>query len=451
MVSDDSHRGWLAPAKFTSAASSGASHGGERAMDREHPRAPAIHNVSMATPLPRLRTNLDFMPSPVPDRPGLLIRDPFHYSDTTLIVPPVLVECLQFFDGEQTELDLREALVRLTGDLSSGDIERQLRNTLSEAGFFEDETYERLRDRQHTVFAQAEWRAPAHAGSAYPIEPGELKATLAAYLASAGPSAARSDLLGIAAPHVSPDGGAHCYGAAYNALSPAYKDRVFVILGTSHYGEADRFGLTRKSFVTPLGAATTAKDLVDELAASGGPAVKLEDYSHAVEHSIEFQIVFLQHVYGPDIRVLPILCGPFSRSGRGKTMPDEDEQTGRFLSALGGLASREGQKLFWVLGIDMAHMGRRYGDPLSMRADSGPMVEVAARDRERIARIEAGDAAGLWTANQGHQDALKWCGTTPLYTFMKAVPGARADLLRYEQWNIDDHSVVSFGALAFHR
>jgi AmmeMemoRadiSam system protein B len=391
--------------------------------------------------------NLDFMPSPAPDRPGLLIRDPYHYSDTTLIIPPVLVECLQYFDGEQTELDLRAALVRLTGDLSTGDLERHLCNTLTEAGFCEDETYERLRDRQHKAFAQAEWRAPAHAGSAYPVEPGELKATLANYLDGAGGSAARSDLVGIAAPHVSPDGGARCYAAAYNALSPAYRDRVFVILGTSHYGEADSFGLTRKSFVTPLGAASTAKDLVDELASSGGPAVKLEDYSHAIEHSIEFQIVFLQHVYGPDIRILPILCGPFSR---GSAMPDDDERIGRFLSALGGLASREGQKLFWVLGIDMAHMGRRYGDPVSMRADSGPMVEVAEQDRERIARIEAGDAAGFWTATRGHQDALKWCGTTPLYTFLKAVPGARADLLRYEQWNIDDHSVVSFGALAFH-
>ena len=40
--------------------------------------------------LPRLRTNLDLFPSPVEDRPGLVIRDPFHFSDATLIIPPVL-------------------------------------------------------------------------------------------------------------------------------------------------------------------------------------------------------------------------------------------------------------------------------------------------------------------------------------------------------------------------
>ena len=35
----------------------------------------------MARLLPPLRQNLDLMPSPVRDRPGLLIRDPFRYAD----------------------------------------------------------------------------------------------------------------------------------------------------------------------------------------------------------------------------------------------------------------------------------------------------------------------------------------------------------------------------------
>jgi hypothetical protein len=49
------------------------------------------------------------VPSPVPDRPGLFIRDPYRYSDAVLIVPPPLIECLRCFDGRQTDLDLRAA------------------------------------------------------------------------------------------------------------------------------------------------------------------------------------------------------------------------------------------------------------------------------------------------------------------------------------------------------
>jgi MEMO1 family protein len=43
------------------------------------------------------------------------------------------------------------------------------------------------------------------------------------------------------------------------------------------------------------------------------------------------------------------------------------------------------------------------------------------------------------------------CGSAPLYTFLKAVPGARGKLLRYEQWNIDEQSVVSFAGMSFSR
>ena len=76
-------------------------------------------NVSVV--LPRLRYNLDFLPSPDPDRPGLFIRDPYHYSDSTLLVPPPLVQALEYFDGMQSTLDLRAELVRITGDIQSGD------------------------------------------------------------------------------------------------------------------------------------------------------------------------------------------------------------------------------------------------------------------------------------------------------------------------------------------
>jgi len=56
--------------------------------------------------------NLDFMPSPSPEHPGLFIRDPYRFSDAMLVIPPPLVECLRCYDGSQTDLDLRAVLVR---------------------------------------------------------------------------------------------------------------------------------------------------------------------------------------------------------------------------------------------------------------------------------------------------------------------------------------------------
>jgi AmmeMemoRadiSam system protein B len=400
--------------------------------------------------LPRLRMTLDFLPSPLEDKPGLVIRDPLHFSDATLIVPPALIECLEFFDGEHSALDLRAHLVRITGDLQAGDIENNLLNALSDAGFLEDENFARRRAETERAFAEAPLREPAHAGTGYPGEPVELHSTLADYLKDGGTNQAPPGrLLAVAAPHVSPFGGVEAYRAAYSALTPGDADRTFVILGTSHYGHPERLGLTRKPFVTPYGEAITDTRLVDELERSLGPAA-LEDYCHAIEHSIEFQVVFLQHLFGPRIRILPVLCGSYLRSIYEGGLPEDDENVRRILGTLGEIAAREDGKLLWVLGVDMAHMGQRYGDRMTAIAGRDEMAEVEQRDRVRIQRMESGDARGFWDLVQQNQDDLKWCGSAPIYTFLKAVPQARGELLGYHQWNIDEASVVSFAGMRFH-
>jgi AmmeMemoRadiSam system protein B len=399
--------------------------------------------------LPRLRSNLDFLPSPFPEKPGLVIRDPFHYSDATLIIPPALVACLEFFDGARTELDLRECLVRVTGDLDVGELVHHLIDALSGAGFLEDEFFARRKEQAERAFADAPVREPSHAVTGYPGERATLDETLRGYLDGAKPQLSER-VLAIAAPHVSPFGGVESYRAAYSALSPGDAERTFVILGTSHYGAPDRIGLTRKPFVTPFGETVTDTALVDELSRAAGGAATMEDYCHAVEHSIEFQVIFLQHLFGPRIRIVPVLCGSYARSLYRGGLPEQDPHVERIFGAFGELAAREGERLLWVLGVDMAHMGRRYGDETVAIAGQDEMEEVARRDRARIERMEAGDAGGFWELVQENHDDLKWCGSAPIYTFLKALPGLRGRLMHYQQWNIDEQSVVSFAGIKFH-
>jgi AmmeMemoRadiSam system protein B len=403
----------------------------------------------MSRRLAALRHSLDVMPSPVAERPGLLLRDPFGYAEEVVIIPPPVVPYLRYFDGRHDEGDLAAALFRATGELEASRLARHLAGTLEDHGFLEDAELERRREARHRSFAEAPRREPSHAGQAYPKDRVELSALLDDWLRPAGdePPAPRG-VFALAAPHVSPEGGHRCYASAYRALPEDAAGRTVVVLGTSHYGAPGRFGLTRKAYATPFGVTRTDAAVVNRLARDGGEAVSMEDYCHAVEHSIEFQVVFLQHLLGPEVGVVPVLCGPFAEaSGRGR--PEDDPGVARFIGALAELAAREGRRLLWVLGVDLAHVGARYGDAFRARAGAGRLVEVERRDRRRIERVAAGDADGFWDEVRQGGDDLRWCGASSLYAFLRATSPRRGVLLRYEQWNIDPASVVSFAALAF--
>jgi len=404
----------------------------------------------MSEPLPRLRLDLEFLPSPLQDRPGLFIRDPFRYTDAAVIIPPLLVEGLRFLDGQQTELDLQAHLVRIAGEIVPGELVRQFIDSLNQHGFLHTAAFDQRKAGRRQEFRDAPLRTPVHAGAAYPTEDAALRERLDQFCADgAGASAPAADLVGIAAPHVSPDGGFRSYAAAYRRLGDKHADRTFVILGTSHYGEPEAFGLTRKPFVTPLGTVEPDLPLINELVEKGGPAVDLEDYCHSIEHSIEFQCVFLQHRLGNGIKIVPILCGPLAESLLQGRPPESNDNVRRFFDTLGEIGRRRAGRLIWVLGIDLAHIGRRYGDSTPARAEEGHLLGVRRADEDRLARVCASDAEGFFELVHPRHDDLRWCGYSPAYTFLKAVPGARGEVLRYEQWNIDEQSVVSFAGIEF--
>ena len=126
--------------------------------------------------------------------------------------------------------------------------------------------------------------------------------------------------------------------------------------------------------------------------------------------------------------------------------PETNDQVAGFVGALGELAAREGDRLSFVLGVDFAHIGRRYGDGFVARAAAGPLEVSAGMEPPPADRRRRRGSFDLVT--ERGDDNLKWCGTSPLYTFLQA-PEARGQLLAYDQWNIDEASVVSFGALVF--
>ena len=73
---------------------------------------------------PKLR-NVEFVPTSIGGRQGLVLRDPFLYTDKILFVPREVVGIIQFFDGTKTYRQIQEEILSRSGSkVDAGDIKK---------------------------------------------------------------------------------------------------------------------------------------------------------------------------------------------------------------------------------------------------------------------------------------------------------------------------------------
>ena len=160
-----------------------------------------------------------------------------------------------------------------------------------------------------------------------------------------------------------------------------------------------------------------------------------------VEHSIEFQVVFLQHLCAE--RSYPAHPLRSLRSRHHRAPARRRPCRRRLLSTFWPSSPRE-RASGCSSSCRTSPTGRRYGD-FTAHADQGAMVEVGQRDRERLVRVLRRRGRPTLSGNRRPRSAA-------LTLHLPAdVPGAIGGVARYQQWNIDDDSVVSLPASLFAR
>lgn len=153
-------------------------------------------------------------------------------------------------------------------------------------------------------------RRPAVAGQFYPSHPEPLRRTISeCFLHSIGPQklppAAKSKILGLVCPHAGYMYSGPVAAHGYLALSGLNPDLVIVV-GPNHYGIGSGVAVpAAKSWLTPLGEVSIARDAAIELVEASG-IIDVDDMSHMQEHSIEVQIPFLQFIFSKPFRILPV-------------------------------------------------------------------------------------------------------------------------------------------------
>lgn len=156
-------------------------------------------------------------------------------------------------------------------------------------------------------------REPAVAGTFYPADANELSQTLQTLLTSAAtpsqqtPQAARQPKA-LIVPHAGYIYSGPTAAKAYQLLAP-FKESIHhvVLMGPSHRVYLRGMALPHNDFFnTPLGTIPINQEAKAKLLAID--SVVERDDAHALEHSLEVQLPFLQHVLG-SFSLTPLVVG----------------------------------------------------------------------------------------------------------------------------------------------
>ena len=252
----------------------------------------------------------------------------------------------------------------------------------------------------------------------------------------------------LLAPHLDPRREGPLMARAFLELGnrPAEPLR-FVIFGTGHNMTGDFVALTRKHFETPLGKATCDTAFVDRLASALGEAAYRGELAHRDEHSIEFQVLYLQRRMGErPFTIVPILCGGFYHLlDEGRT-PREEASVEALIAAVREAAGELGGRTVFVAGVDFSHVGPRFGDPKLNAEMASAIGDV---DQAAITAACTGDAEAWFRAIAEKDDATRICGFAPTYAMLRCAEPGTGRNLGYAQSAEKDTSIVSVAAIAW--
>lgn len=394
----------------------------------------------------------------------LWLRDP---ADTQLPLVAIAREAAPFLallDGQRTIAEACAVSRGGGGTFSLAEAEAFLLQ-LDEAGYLDGpRANHRLAERRR-LFHEATERFPVHAGGSYPADTSTLPAFLAAgYLDRAGPGAlpgtrplaARPPPRAIIAPHVDLHRGAPTYSWAYRVLAESEPADLYLVLGTCHTPVEGYFAATRKPYGTPLGAVPTDSGFLDRLSRLWGQDLFAGEFSHAAEHSVEFQALYLRSlglVGEGAAPMVAIMCDSLRSLVMPEFSPRDVALVADLVAALRQTIAEDGRRITLVAAVDLAHVGPRFGD--TWRVDADRLGAVGREDRAMLDLVAAGDAEGYFAQVMRDDDARRICGLTPLYLLAELVSGAEGpdatgQLLRYTQWAAPDgSSSVTFASMLF--
>ena len=402
----------------------------------------------METP-PIARHDLEFFPVQHQGQQLVLIRDHLGLVQEGKAVGLHLYHMMTLLDGTTTLRDLQVEFMSQKGGVLVGmdEINGLLAN-LDESFLLDSERFKNAKERIIADFTSQSIRLCSHCGKSYPENPSELRDRLDEILNSElSISEPDGKLAALVAPHIDLNVGYKGYSTAYQMLKHASPSRI-ILLGVGHQLQNTLFSLTDKDFETPLGITRSDRKAIGRLRKSGRDIIASDDFAHRSEHSIEFQLIFLQHLMADKtFTIIPILCGSLQADLPEYSREAYQGQTGRFLDELRSILNDPEQETILIAGVDLSHTGPKFGHEMP---GSSMQPRSEEHDRNLLTNLTRLDADNFWEESRRINDQFNVCGFSALACLLEILPQCQGELLHYEIWHEEPtRSAVSFASLVF--
>ncbi|MCA9474082.1 MAG: AmmeMemoRadiSam system protein B [Nitrospirales bacterium] len=404
---------------------------------------------------PALR-NLQFSPLKQGDEQYILLWDPSRLSHEKLVIPLPFFFLFQFFDGEHSLEQLGAEYLKKYGEFLMPDKLSQLVTDLDDKLFLEGERFEQAKAAAVTAYRQGPVRKPVYAGKSYEADPEQLRKQIDSFFDSKeGPEQKPSEHQGariqaIVAPNVEPKEAGPIYAWAYKELREAVTPDVFVVIGTCHTELAHGIAMTDKDFETPLGVIPSYRPILDHVRTHGGAMFFDDDIRHEQEHSIEFQLPFLQHAIGSQrqVSIVPVLCSfPPDVLANAELKP-LFEDIDAFLVSLKEAITASGQHVCVIGSASLAHIGLRYGD--NKPPTDFSFHRCMQTDLEMLKKVEEMKPEEFAQFILTEGDARHIMGFSTIFLLMKLIEAEKGEVLRYDRGITDQfNSTVTYASISF--
>ncbi len=355
---------------------------------------------------------------------NFLISDPYGIS-REIVVTPQMLFLMSLMDGSRDGREIRAEFLRRTGTILGEEEYKELVSFLREGGYLYNEEFLNRLESKRRELLESGRKVPFHAGSAYPAEREELERFISESIQGDGADTP----VGLIVPHMDLRVAISTYGKVYGSVG--WEPETVVVMGVSHYLHESHFSVCPLDYETPLGTVEVDREVVNRLRDLFSHDIFRDILAYEREHSVEFQMIFVKHLF-PTAKAVPLIV---SHGDEGLLR----ETAEKLVKAL------KGRNALLISSVDLSHVGRKFGDERS--------YDPSPRDTEYLGLLEdlKGEEAFRLLRSDGNRTRIDGQFTNFVFTealkLLGAERGRRIDYQKHYEEPTD--SVVTYAGMIF--